>query len=226
LGLVLGIFSLFLRLYPSILMWCLNNKRWFVVLPVILLLLGINIWLGFDKVFGFIPQAAGKVGWDIEESSGWSSAKVAFPGLGEEFMPSLNEGSFLLMPTSMPHSGMEANRQILQELDMRVAAIPEVEMVVGKAGRAETAIDPAPISMFENTINYKTEYISDINGTQLQFKVNENGHFELNNGDFYNPETMSPEQIDVEQLIPDPNGEYFRQWRSHIKSPDDIWEEI
>ena len=150
----------------------------------------------------------------------------AFPGLGEEFMPSLNEGSFLLMPTSMPHSGMEANREILQELDMRVAAIPEVEMVVGKAGRAETAIDPAPISMFENTINYKTEYISDINGTQLQFKVNENGHFELNNGDFYNPETMSPEQIDVEQLIPDPNGEYFRQWRSHIKSPDDIWEEI
>jgi len=226
LGLVLGIFALFLRYYPRILMWCLNNKGLFLMLPVIILLLGINIWLGFDKVFGFIPKSTEKMGWDIRESAGWSSMTSAFPGLGEEFMPSLNEGSFLLMPTSMPHSGMEANREILQELDMRVAAIPEVEMVVGKAGRAETAIDPAPISMFENTINYKTEYISDINGTQLQFKVNENGHFELNNGDFYNPETMSPEQIDVEQLIPDPNGEYFRQWRSHIKSPDDIWEEI
>lgn len=226
LGLVLGIFALFLRYYPRILMWCLNNKGLFLMLPVIILLLGVNIWLGFDKVFGFIPKSTEKMGWDIRESAGWSSMTSAFPGLGEEFMPSLNEGSFLLMPTSMPHSGMEANREILQELDMRVAAIPEVEMVVGKAGRAETAIDPAPISMFENTINYKTEYISDINGTQLQFKVNENGHFELNNGDFYNPETMSPEQIDVEQLIPDPNGEYFRQWRSHIKSPDDIWEEI
>ena len=226
LGLVLGIFALFLRYYPRILMWCLNNKGLFLMLPVIILLLGVNIWLGFDKVFGFIPKSTERMGWDIRESAGWSSMTSAFPGLGEEFMPSLNEGSFLLMPTSMPHSGMEANREILQELDMRVAAIPEVEMVVGKAGRAETAIDPAPISMFENTINYKTEYISDINGTQLQFKVNENGHFELNNGDFYNPETMSPEQIDVEQLIPDPNGEYFRQWRSHIKSPDDIWEEI
>jgi Cu(I)/Ag(I) efflux system membrane protein CusA/SilA len=52
----------------------------------------------------------------------------------------------------MPHSGVEANREIIQELDMRVTVIPEVEMVVGKAGRAETAIDPAPISMFENTI--------------------------------------------------------------------------
>src|SRR5690554_2179593 len=226
LGLVLSIFALFLRFYPRILMWCLNNKGLFLMLPVIVLLLGVNIWLGFDKVFGFIPKSMEKLGWDIRESSGWSSMTATFPGLGEEFMPSLNEGSFLLMPTSMPHSGMEANRQILQELDMRVAAIPEVEMVVGKAGRAETAIDPAPISMFENTINYKTEYISDINGTQLRFKVNGEGHFELNNGDFYDPETMSPENINVDQLIPDPNGEYFRQWRPHIKSPDDIWEEI
>src|SRR5690554_4516226 len=150
----------------------------------------------------------------------------AFPGLGEEFMPSLNEGSFLLMPTSMPHSGMEANRKILQELDRRVAAIPEVELVVGKAGRAETAIDPAPISMFENTINYKSEYASDINGTKHRFKVNQDGHFELENGELYDPETMSPEHVEVAQLVPDPSGEYFRQWRDHIRSPDDIWDEI
>lgn len=226
LGFVLGLFALFLRLYPRILMWCLNHKGLFLMLPVIILLLGASIWLGFDKVFGIIPKAADKVGWDIRESSGWSSMTAAFPGLGEEFMPSLNEGSFLLMPTSMPHSGVEANREIIRELDMRVTAIPEVEMVVGKAGRAETAIDPAPISMFENTINYKTEYVSDINGTKLQFKVNEEGHFELESGKFYDPETMSPEKIEVEQLIPDPDGEYFRQWRSHIKNPDDIWEEI
>jgi Cu(I)/Ag(I) efflux system membrane protein CusA/SilA len=226
LGLVLGFFAIFLRFYPSILMWCLNHKGLFLMLPVIILLLGANIWLGFDKVFGILPKAVGNVGWDIRESSGWSSMTAAFPGLGKEFMPSLNEGSFLLMPTSMPHSGVEANREIIQELDMRVTAIPEVEMVVGKAGRAETAIDPAPISMFENTINYKTEYVSDINGTKLQFKVNEEGHFELENGRYFNPETMSPEQIGVGQLIPDPNGEYFRQWRSHIKNPDDIWEEI
>ena len=52
----------------------------------------------------------------------------------EEFMPSLNEGSFLLMPTSMPHAGVSENRRILQQLDRAVAAIPEVETVVGKSG--------------------------------------------------------------------------------------------
>src|SRR5690606_15908732 len=52
---------------------------------------------------------------------------------GKEFMPSLNEGSFLLMPTSMPHSGVEENKRVLQQLDMAVASIPEIETVVGKA---------------------------------------------------------------------------------------------
>ncbi|MDX5586018.1 MAG: efflux RND transporter permease subunit, partial [Aureibaculum sp.] len=73
---------------------------------------------------------------------------------GKEFMPSLNEGSFLLMPTSMPHSGIEENKRVLQQLDMAVASIPEIETVVGKAGRTESALDPAPLSMYENIIQY------------------------------------------------------------------------
>ena len=63
-------------------------------------------------------------------------------------MPSLNEGSFLLMPTSLPHAGMEENKRVLQQLDLLVANIPEVATVVGKAGRIESALDPAPISMY------------------------------------------------------------------------------
>ncbi|MBD3629872.1 efflux RND transporter permease subunit [Cyclobacterium sp.] len=223
---VLGGFALFIRLYPRILMWCLDHKALFLTLPAIILLIGANIWMGFDKVFGIIPKATEKLGWDIRESSGWSAMTATFPGMGKEFMPSLDEGTFLLMPTSMPHAGVEENREVLQKLDMLVTAIPEVEMVVGKAGRADTPIDPAPISMFENTISYKSEYVSDINGTKLRFKVNRDGHFELKNGELYNHETMSPEQIDVGLLIPDSDGEYFRQWRDHIKSPDDIWNEI
>ncbi len=226
LGLVLGGFALFLRFYPRILLWCLDNKGIFLVVPIVIILLGANIWLGFDRVFGLIPNATEKLGWDIRQTSLWTGASETFPGLGEEFMPSLNEGSFLLMPTSMPHSGVEVNREVLRKLDMMVTAIPEVDMVVGKAGRAETAIDPAPMSMFENTINYKSEYVTDINGNKLRYKVNEDSHFELIGGATYDPETMSPEQIDVNQLIPDRNGEYFRQWRKHIKTPDDIWDEI
>ena len=134
-----------------------------------------------------------------------------FKNTGQEFMPSLNEGSFLLMPTAMPHSGMEMNEANLRLLDMSVSSIPEVEMVVGKAGRIESSLDPAPMSMYENIISYKSEYKLDTDGHRVRFKVNEKGKY------VRNPKG---------ELIPDENGQYFRQWRDHIKSPDDIWTEI
>lgn len=211
LGLVLGGFQLFIKFYPTLLNWCLNNKKKFLLLPVLIILLGVNIWLGFDKVFGFIPKMTDNLGWNIRTTSVWSSLSHTFPGMEKEFMPALDEGSFLLMPTSMPHSGVEANIKYVQQLDMRVQSIPEVSMVVGKAGRAETAIDPAPVSMFENIILYKTEYINDENGYPIRFKVDKDGQF------------IKDEKG---ELIPDKNGQYFRQWRDHIKSPDDIWNEI
>jgi Cu(I)/Ag(I) efflux system membrane protein CusA/SilA len=77
---------------------------------------------------------------------------------GKEFMPSLNEGSFLLMPTSLPHSGVDENKRVLQQLDMAVASIAEIKTVVGKAGRTESALDPAPLSMYENLIQYHPQY--------------------------------------------------------------------
>lgn len=128
-----------------------------------------------------------------------------------EFMPSLNEGAFLLMPTTMPHSGMEENQEIIKMLDMAVASIPEVDGVVGKAGRVESALDPAPMSMFENIINYKSEYKTDSNGHPIRFKVDAKGIFI---------------RTSKGALISDKKGQYFRQWRDHINSPDDIWEEI
>ena len=101
---------------------------------------------------------------------------------GKEFMPSLNEGSFLLMPTSMPHSGVEENKRVLQQLDMAVASIPEIETVVGKAGRTESALDPAPLSMYENMIQYKPEYMLNENGVRQRYKINDDGFFELKDG--------------------------------------------
>ncbi len=96
---------------------------------------------------------------------------------GKEFMPSLNEGSFLLMPTSMPHSGVAENKRVLQQLDMAVASIPEIKTVVGKAGRTESALDPAPLSMYENMIQYKPEYLLSKNGERQRYKVNDEGFF-------------------------------------------------
>lgn len=138
---------------------------------------------------------------------------------GKEFMPALNEGSFLLMPTSLPHAGIAENKKILQQLDMAVANIPEIETVVGKSGRVESALDPAPLSMYENIIHYKSEYILDENGKPQRFKVNDDGEFVLKG-------TSTPLSARQEQLIPNEDGEFYRNWRPHIKSPDDIWNEI
>lgn len=159
---------------------------------------------------------------------------------GREFMPALNEGSFLLMPTSLPHSGIEENKRVLQQLDMAVAGIPEIEVVVGKAGRVESALDPAPISMYENLIQYRPEFVLNPAGFPQRFKTNEDGYFvlkndkvaanpnlEVSNAVRYKDNHVSdPLQIDRELLIADPSGSYFRNWRPEIKSPSDIWQKI
>ena len=193
---LLGVFSLFIRYYTRILKWCLNNKLIFLSIPTAIVIAGF-----------FIMKNTGK-----------------------EFMPSLNEGSFLLMPTSMPHSGVEENKRVLQQLDMAVASIPEIKTVVGKAGRTESALDPAPLSMYENIIQYKSEYMLNKNGERQRYKVNNDGLFELKDGRFIanpnNTENVTLSAVERSQLIEDNNGEFYRNWRPEIKSPNDIWNDI
>lgn len=126
------------------------------------------------------------------------------------------------MPTSLPHAGIEENKRVLQQLDMAVASIPEIKTVVGKSGRVESALDPAPLSMYENMIIYTSEYKLDADKTRIKFKVNDEGLFETVDGTFVSSGT----KIETKSLIKDTNGEYYRNWRAAIKSPDDIWDEI
>ncbi|WP_282123590.1 efflux RND transporter permease subunit [Algibacter mikhailovii] len=204
---LLGVFSLFIKYYTRILRWCLENKLLFLSVPTAIVIAGF-----------FIMKNTGK-----------------------EFMPSLNEGSFLLMPTSMPHSGVEENKRVLQQLDMAVVSIPEIETVVGKAGRTESALDPAPLSMYENMIQYKPEYMLNESRVRQRYKVNEDGLFELKDGRLIHNENIDVSSNAVEnkaiikstllnvqrsQLIEDKDGEYYRNWRPEIESPDDIWNEI
>ena len=158
---------------------------------------------------------------------------------GKEFMPSLDEGSFLLMPTSLPHSGVAENKRVLQQLDMAVASIPEIKTVVGKSGRVESALDPAPLSMYENNIQYRPEYELNSDGNPQRYRVNKDGLFELKSGKLVaNPNTeyknkanytnlvSDPYRINRSQLIVDDDGEYYRNWRPEIRSSNDIWNEI
>lgn len=77
--------------------------------------------------------------------------------LGSEFMPPLNEGSILYMPTTLPGISVAEAQRVLQLQDRLIKSIPEVERVFGKAGRAETSTDPAPFSMMETTILLKPQ---------------------------------------------------------------------
>ena len=213
--------------YENILRWALLNKWKFLMIPSFTLFFGLLVWQGFGKVFGFVASGAEKAGWkSFRQTSAWQSAVKTFPGTGKEFMPSLNEGSFLLMPTSMPHSSIEKNLDYIETLDRRLSTIPEVEVAVGKWGRVNSALDPAPIQMFENTINYRSEYILDENGHRMQFKVDRDGNFILKNNTKYNPEKERFRAIPADSLIIDTKGEYFRQWRQQIKKPLDIWNEV
>ena len=77
--------------------------------------------------------------------------------LGSEFMPTLNEGTLLYMPASLPGMSVTKASELMQQQDRIIKSFPEVESVFGKAGRALTATDPAPLEMFETVINLKPE---------------------------------------------------------------------
>jgi Cu(I)/Ag(I) efflux system membrane protein CusA/SilA len=214
---LLGGFLLFMKYYEPLLRFFLRHKLLFYCLPTASVLLGLIIWLGFGTVFGVIPWTASTMGMDdatVRGNPAWTWAVHEFPGLGKEFMPSLDEGSYLLMPTTMPHASIGEALDVMKKQNMAISAIPEVESVVGKIGRAESPLDPAPISMIETVINYKPEYKVDSHGRPLTFA------YENRDGETVFPRDKSGE------LIPDADGLPSRQWRPEIKTPDDIWKAI
>lgn len=186
---------IFIDFYPYILSVFLRFKFAFLSLPLAMIVFGGVVWLGFGNMFAWLPTPRPPA-QDVEPGiyqKVWSFGIHEFPGLGREFMPPLDEGSFLYMPTVMPHASIGTALEVIAAQDKAIQAIPEVESVVGKLGRAETAIDPAPISMIETIILYKTEYQRD-------------------------PQTG--------KLVLDEDGNPIRQWRDHIRTSRDIWEEV
>lgn len=226
LGIILSFLLAIVSSYERVLRWCLENKGKFMLLPILTLFFGVLAWIGFDNTFGFVSKGFDKLGWNIKASKVWSASSHTFPGIGSEFMPTLNEGSYLLMPTSMPHAGVDQNRKVVGQLDMILNHIPEVDMAVGKLGRVESALDPAPISMYENIINYKPEFILDAKGHRMRFKTDNKGRYITKSGDTLSHDEALKQAITVKNLIPDEDGSFYRNWRDIIQSPDDIWNEI
>jgi Cu(I)/Ag(I) efflux system membrane protein CusA/SilA len=86
-----------------------------------------------------------------------AAAYIPYKRMGSEFMPPLNEGDLLYMPTTLPGISITKARELLQQTDRIIKSFPEVATVAGKVGRSETATDPAPLSMLESTITLKPQ---------------------------------------------------------------------
>ncbi len=241
-GALLGAFQIFRHFYDRILDWCLARKALFLSLPLSILILGGLIWQGYGVMFDWLPR------W-FNQSAPVAYLVHKFPGLGKEFMPPLDEGSYLYMPVTMPHASIGEVLNILQRQDRAITAIPEVERAVGKLGRVESPLDPAPISMIETVVNYKPEFLTDGDGRYRKFR------FTRDAVDLFRDEKGNPmpapdgrpyhvrgryERDGNNQLIADPGGRAFRLWRSAldpklnpgraawpgIHHPDDIWQDI
>ena len=336
-GGLLGLFHLFLLVYPRMLRWCLTHKLIFLTLPMLLLLFGAYVWLGPGIVLGPIERASLNSFADqadikalverglLEESDVrplvWTSQALAlgkkddkatakfkaaleelaiknadrvfddwsetreliklgsrkwggrddpdpkairyqplktrmkwhmvrdWNGRGREFMPPLDEGSFLFMPSTMPHASFGTCLKMIKTLDIAIKAVPEVDVVVGKIGRADTPLDPAPISMVETVVTYKPEYKTGTDGRRLRFAFDREGQSRFLDENGKPLPAQDGEPYDVRgrferdaqgRLVPDEDGVPFRQWRPAldpqlnpdrepwpgIKNPDDIWNEI
>ncbi len=160
-GTVMVTFRWFESSYPTLLRSILQRKLVFLLIPLGIFLFGTTAWLGFDRVFGFLPQS-------VRTSRPVASMAHTFPGFGREYMPPFDEGSFLYMPTTMPHASIGQVLEMLSEMDAAIAQIPEVDRVVGKLGRVDSALDPAPVSMIETVITYKAEFRIDQDGERIR----------------------------------------------------------
>jgi len=203
-GGLLLLFRLFQAVYRPLLLWVLEHRGLFLTLPITLIVFAICTWLGFGAIFGWLPER-------FHRSDVGQWLHHALPGMGREFMPYLDEGTFLYMPSAMPHASMGEMLAMSAALDRRFETIPEVEYSVGKIGRTESPLDPAPIAMLETIIHFAPEYILDDSGRIRHFAVDAQGQHRRDASG---------------ELIPDPDGLPFRNWRPHIKSAQDIWDAL
>jgi Cu(I)/Ag(I) efflux system membrane protein CusA/SilA len=152
---------IFIKFYPKILSFLLKIKFIFILLPFSITVFGFMVYFGFQKFSSPLILLLKKIGIEerkIKEVDLYGYLSHKFPGFGREFMPTLDEGSFLFMPVVMPHTSIGEVTDIVKKQNLYILSIPEIENVVAKIGRAETPLDPAPIDMIETIITYKPEY--------------------------------------------------------------------
>ena len=126
-----------LSIYVPTLRWVLNHKKTFLAIPIAVVFAGLLAWLGFGRLMAPVEAGFAKLGVPLNQNVVWSKLTHAFPGVGREFMPALDEGSLVYMPSLVPAGSLSAALEVVSTQDRAIRTVPEVESVVGKLGRAD-----------------------------------------------------------------------------------------
>lgn len=146
-----------LWIYEPTLRFLLAHKFTFMAVPLLIILLGAGAWFGLPTILYPAEQVARGLGAKPEELPGYAGLKHLFPGLQTDDWIALDEGTWFYMPTLYPAASFSQAFEVLQTQDTLIRQIPEVENVLGKIGRAESALDPAPGVMIETYVMLRPE---------------------------------------------------------------------
>ncbi|EMI44969.1 efflux RND transporter permease subunit [Rhodopirellula sp. SWK7] len=150
--------SRFVRwIYAARLRHAINHKAFALSFPLVLLFIGVGAYIGMPTVMRPIEKFANLFGAELNDFPGYVDAKHVFTGLQSDDWIALDEGSWFYMPTLYPAASFSQAMQVLQTQDVLIGQIPEVKDVLGKIGRVESALDPAPAAMVETYVMLKPE---------------------------------------------------------------------
>ncbi len=144
-------------LYEPTLRFFLARKGLFFCMPTLLVVLGAGAWLGLPTILKPFEDFSSAIGTKLNDVPGYANAKHIFTGLESDAWIALDEGSWFYMPTLYPAASFSQAMEVLQTQDTLIREIPEVKNVLGKIGRIESALDPAPAAMIETYVMLKPE---------------------------------------------------------------------
>ncbi|MCS7469844.1 efflux RND transporter permease subunit [Stieleria sp. ICT_E10.1] len=167
--------SRFVRwIYAARLRQALRHKAIALSFPALLLVFGVGAYVGLPTVMRPIERVTASLGVDLNAVPGYVDAKHLFTGLQSDDWIALDEGSWFYMPTLYPAASFSQAMQVLQTQDVLIGQIPEVKDVLGKIGRVESALDPAPAAMVETYVMLKpeSEWRDGVTARQIWDEIN------------------------------------------------------
>ncbi len=144
-----------LWLYAGRLRLALRRKVLMLSFPVLIFVLGLGAWIGLPTVLQPVENVFSMLGADLNAVPGYVDAKHVFTGLKTDDWIALDEGSWFYMPSLYPAASFSQAMEVLQTQDVLIKGIPEVSDVLGKIGRVDSALDPAPAAMIETYVMLK-----------------------------------------------------------------------